>query len=139
MCGIAAIVEVKEGHGRPVRSLAEASADVEAVLAGRFASIPAPGSGTLAVTDAGRGADAGGEERIDRLTEWARGLKRSAGFAALVTDAALRTAAGDLAARLRAFADAEDAELQAAAAALDESDVELFSARLLRVRDVAWH
>jgi glucosamine--fructose-6-phosphate aminotransferase (isomerizing) len=132
MCGIAAFVEVSSGAGRAARGLAEASADVRDVVAAGVDGIAARG-----VDDAGRAAYAGGEERIARLTEWARGLKRAAVFADLAMVESARRGAADLAAKLRAFADAEDARL--AAAALAEQDLELFSARVLRVRDVAWH
>ncbi len=132
MCGIAAFVEVLQGAGRPVRPLAEAQTDVRAVVAAGVDAVVRDG-----MDDAARAGYAGGEERIGRLTEWARGLKRAAEFADLATREDVRRAAGDLASKLRAFADAEDARL--AAASLAEADLELFSARLLRVRDVAWH
>src|SRR5689334_1668947 len=109
MCGIAAFVEVAAGAGRPLGSLAVAEADVEAVLASGLEA-----AGGTEVTDTGRAAYAGGSERIDRLTEWARGLKRTVAFADLALGEATRRAAGGLAERLRRFADDEDARLQAA-------------------------
>ena len=132
MCGIAGFVEVSHGSGRPVRVLTEAAADAQAILGAGIAAVLAEG-----LSAASRASYAGGDERIARLTEWARGLKRTSQFAELALHEEAGRAAGDLAARLRAFADAEDARLQAAP--IEESDLELFSARALRVRDVAWH
>jgi glucosamine--fructose-6-phosphate aminotransferase (isomerizing) len=132
MCGIAAFVEVASGVGSPARALAEAAADVREVLGAGVESVVRG-----EVDDAGRAAYAGGDARIGRLTEWARGLKRSAVFAELATVEDARRGAAELAAALRAFADAEDSRL--AGAAISEQDLELFSARVLRVRDVAWH
>ena len=132
MCGIAAFVEVGRGTGRPAESTAAAGEDVRAVTQSGCDAVTAGG-----LTDAGRAAYAGGDERIGRLTDWARGLKRAAVFADLSLSAATRDEAAGLAAKLRAFADAEDARL--ASAALAEADLELFSVRVLRVRDVAWH
>jgi glucosamine--fructose-6-phosphate aminotransferase (isomerizing) len=132
MCGIAAFVEVAQGAGRPAHPLSEAAADAEAVVRSGIDAVARGG-----VTDAARRDYAGGDERIARLTEWARGLKRTAAFADLAGDEAVRRDAAALAANLRAFADAEDARLQAMT--LAESDLELLSARALRVRDVAWH
>jgi glucosamine--fructose-6-phosphate aminotransferase (isomerizing) len=132
MCGIAAFVEVARGSGRPAAPTSEAAADARAVLAAGADAVLVAGA-----TDAARAAYAGGDARIARLTEWARGLKRAAVFADLALKADVRREAAEVAAKLRAFADAEDARLQSAP--LAESDLELFSARVLRVRDVAWH
>jgi len=132
MCGIAAFVEVARGQGRAARALAEAAADVREVVGAGLEPLLPKG-----IDDAGRASYAGGETRIERLTEWARGLKRSAVFAELATVESARRGAADLAAKLRAFADSEDARL--GSASLDERDLELFSARVLKVRDVAWH
>ncbi len=132
MCGIAAFVEVARGSGRLALPLDRARADVDAVCSTGVDAALARGLNAET-----RAAYAGGDERIARLAEWARGLKRTGVFADLSLREDVRNEAADLAARLRAFADGEDARLQTAP--LEEADLELFSARALRVRDVAWH
>jgi glucosamine--fructose-6-phosphate aminotransferase (isomerizing) len=132
MCGIAGFVEVARGDGRAARPLAEAASDAAAVTAAGIEATLARG-----LDDASRAAYAGGDERLARLTDWARGLKRSPAFAAFALDEGERKAAREIAAQLREFADAEEARL--VSAPLAEADLELFSVRALRVRDVAWH
>lgn len=141
-CGIAAIVEVARGGASagPVEALAlsqvlaQAVADVAAVEGASLAAARADG----AISESLRASYAGGDERLDRLAAWARSLKRGAAFPQLATDGAWRASVVELAARLRGFADLEDARLQLAAADLADAEVEVFSARLLRVRDIAW-
>jgi glucosamine--fructose-6-phosphate aminotransferase (isomerizing) len=132
MCGIAGFVEVAGGDGRAARPLMEAAADSAAVANAGIEATLARG-----LDVASRAEYAGGDERLSRLTEWARGLKRSGAFAAFATREDQRRSAAEIAARLRAFADAEESRLMSAP--LSETDLELFSARALRVRDVAWH
>ncbi len=126
-CGIAALVEVAGADAaEPAATAALPSDLLEAVLSAGL------GSGT---------ADefAGGEERIAALATWARGLKRERAFAALIADDALRATVADAARSLRDFAATQEDLLRERAESLREEDVETFTGRLLRVRDVAWH
>lgn len=130
-CGIAALVEVVRAPAAP-SDPARAERDV--------AAVEASGIDRLAeASDAVRRAShAGGAEGLERLAAWARSLKRSRDFAAIVLDPAARARAAGLAERLRRWADAEDARLQAAAVRLADDELEVLSARVLQVRDVAW-
>lgn len=119
-CGIAALVEIAEGVGPASPS------DVEAERV----------AGELFETGL---ADEFTDRRVARLARWARGLKRSGSFADLVTDEGHAARAAALAARLREFADDAAEDLQARAESLSEAELELLTARVLRVRDVAWH
>ncbi len=130
-CGIAALVEVARGSA-PAPAPDAAEGDVATVLAAGFDAVAARG-----VDAAARAAYAGGDAALARLTEWARGLKRPGTFPALVADADCRARVAQHATRLRGFAEAEERRL--AAADLAQADLESFSARLLRVLDVAWH
>lgn len=136
-CGIAALVEVATGAPPAGAELAAAAAaaDADAVVAAGFDAVSARGTPDAAA----RASYAGGDGRLDRLTAWARALKRPAVFPALVLDPAFRARAEGIASALRTWADAEDVRLQEGAGRLSDADLDLFSARVLRVRDVAWH
>ncbi len=134
-CGIAAMVEIADGVGEGDPTPEDAVALVHRVVNAGLTALSPDGE----PDDSARERYAGGEETLDQLAIWARGLKRSAVFADLVHDAERQVEAEALARRLRAFADAETTLLGESAAALAETDIESFSARLLRVRDVAWH
>ncbi len=134
-CGIAALVEVASGVGEPVPAREDAAAIARFVLSAGLAAVCPDGD----VTDDGRAQYLGGEARIDRLTRWARGLSRSAVFADLITNPDVRREAAGIAARLRELADAEEAQLASVGAELAATDLEVFTARILRIRDAAWH
>ncbi len=137
-CGIAAIVEIARnveiarGERPAPPTCDDAAGDVTVVERSGTLSLPA------APDDAARAAFAGGDERIERLSAWARGLKRTGQFAKLVLDEAHRARAAGLAARLRSWADLEDSRLAAMGGRVSDADIDLFSSRILRVRDVAW-
>ena len=132
-CGIAALVEVSEGVGDADPTYSEATTLVDLVTGSGFEAIA--GDGGIGGED--RDRYAGGDDALNALTAWARGLKRSTVFADLVRDTDHRMSAAELAGRLRVFADQEDDVL--ARSEISEADLEVFSARILRVRDVAWH
>ena len=134
-CGIAALVEVAAGDGEADPAREEAEALVGFIVAAGLDAVTPDGD----VTDASRARYLGGDERLDHLTRWARGLKRSAVFAELVRDQTLQGTVREMATSLRALADHEERRLAAAGAAVSEADLEAFTARVLRVRDAAWH
>ncbi len=126
-CGIAAFVEIAGGAAQETMTTAGATEAARHVIDSGLGSGHEPS------------LYAGGEATLDTLTTWARGLKQRARFAALFTNEAERDGVLGIAADLRSFADGEDARLAAAADTLSEDRLETLAARVLRVRDVAWH
>ncbi|MCG3135853.1 MAG: hypothetical protein HMLKMBBP_03625 [Planctomycetes bacterium] len=134
-CGIAALVEISRAgtsRGAPSPQF-RPEEDAERVASSGIGRL-LPSRGGLG--DAERAAYAGGDETLDRLAAWARSLKRTASIASLATDEAARAAATAVAAKLRAWADDEEARLRASA--LPAPDLDLCTSRVLRARDAAW-